>query len=287
MESTRPALIEARQLELPGEAAPLFDFRTTGSSLACIGAAAGLIEAIGGKRQIRGRLSLAGMGFEQALQKGLVGFAPQALPVPAKTQVSAALRLSCALVGFTTQDVDQALGRCEIHYLKKRRIGSLNLVEQRLVGLAHAIVGLPRVLVLEDLFDQLNDDGAKLLEGLLLRVLMGHRWIAATRVDSASSLRLTLSADEILEAGSSPVVTGNWTPRAYWVKGVDALGPLAEKLTEEGASVALSPNALVLLVRNQDAQSIYKSATALKITLAGIAPAESTRIDESRARSAV
>lgn len=284
MPSTTSPLIEAQQVELLGEGAPLFDFRAAGPSLACIGAATRLIKVFTGECRSRGRVLVAGLAADQALQRGLVGFAPQALPVPPGTKIEEALSLSSALVGFGSQDVEQALARCEILHLKKRRIGGLNQVEQRLVGLAHGVIGEPGILILENLFDDLSEDSARLLEGVLMRLLIGRRWIAATRIDSASSLRLTLSAEEILEEGSAPVLTGNWAPSAYWVKGIDALGPLAEKLTQEGASVALSPNALVLLVRQKNAQSIYQSARSLKITLAGIAPAESTRIDESRAR---
>jgi ABC-type transport system involved in cytochrome c biogenesis ATPase subunit len=297
------ALLEVHGLEVDGRelqgelsrSSPpaVLNVHVQGKSLVCEGEARRIIAAIFEPRLIRaGTIKLCGVPLETCLKSGEAALVPARLPVPDSAQVGKTLLMSARLIGLGAVEVDAALERCGIGRLKKRHFKGLSPVEHRLVGLAHGLTGNPRLLVLDQMFHELNQESCFHLMSLLEPTLDEKRWIAAVQVDQASSLRLMLRASQVLtfQEESSPGVLlltppTHFTPEAYWVHSQDPLGPLADALENYGALVAPGPSDFSLLVFNERAQNIFAQALALGISLTEMSPAQSDRFGLSRARS--
>lgn len=287
MEASEEALLEAQDLELQGVDSGSFSFRVSGSSLACPEQAGHLVDAIFDPQLIvKGSLKLGGTQVSECLSRGRAGLAPTRLPVPDSARVGKTLLMSARLIGWGKREVDEALERCGISRLTKRHLKGLSALEHRLVGLAHGITGNPSILVLAELFDELDPAASLHLLSVLEPILEGRRWVAQTRDNVTPSLQLSLRAQQVISRTTkSPEAALAFVPETYWVRSDDPLTALACELEKRGAKVATGPHLLSLLVRNQRAQDIFAEALKLGISLTEMSPAQSDGFSPSRARS--
>ncbi len=285
--SAEPPLLEAQALELPGGNFEPASFYVRGKSLSCPESAGLLVDAIFDSSLIlKGALMIGGASVQESLRNAQTGLVPCQLPLPESVRVRKSLLMSARLIGCGSSEVDEALERCGILKLSKKYLKALSPLEHRLVSLAHGITGNPEILVLRQLFHELDQEASLHLDAVLDRTLENRRWIAQTQDNLPSSLRLNLRAEHVLSRQTmKPQRTLDFTPEAYWVRSHDSLEALAQALEKKGTRVSVGPNPLSLLVHCQRAQDIFADALKLGISLTEMMPAQSEGFSASRARS--
>jgi ABC-2 type transport system ATP-binding protein len=77
------------------------------------------------------------------------------------------LRIMCTVAGFPQQRADQMLDLVGLSDAKKRKVRGYSLGMRQRLGLAAALLGDPRVLVLDEPANGLDPDGIRWLRGLL------------------------------------------------------------------------------------------------------------------------
>ncbi|WIB70292.1 MULTISPECIES: ATP-binding cassette domain-containing protein [unclassified Curtobacterium] len=78
------------------------------------------------------------------------------------------LRLTAFTIGEPFQRVDQCLEMVGLSEVAARRVGKLSLGMRQRLGLAHALLGHPRALVLDEPSNGLDPEGMRWLDNLLL-----------------------------------------------------------------------------------------------------------------------
>jgi len=87
---------------------------------------------------------------------------------PGRT-VSETLRLGAATIGVPRQRVAECFELVGLTTVARRRVGTLSLGMRQRLGIAHALLGSPRVLVLDEPANGLDPSGIDWLDGLLAR----------------------------------------------------------------------------------------------------------------------
>ncbi len=250
-------LLEAHELvlRLDGRELGTSGFGCSGSSVACVGAAAALLRSFVEPECIHGgRLSCLGADVAHSLSQRGIGYAPRRAVGPPEFEVGQALLHSARLIGATADDVEAALARVGLTRLKKERLGRLSAMQQRLLGLAHGITAHPDLLVIEDPYPDLGEEASAVVEEFLERELDGRRFIVSVEADSPYSRSLLGRADEVLYAVGSqllgPVPPALYPSRGLWlVSSGQRSAELVALLRAAQAEVTTTPRAGVVLVR--------------------------------------
>jgi ABC-type Na+ transport system ATPase subunit NatA len=132
---------------------------------------------------VEGKVELGGIPAEQALASGRVAVAP-ADPVlvgswTLRRWLTESAALSATRRGSPAAMANELLGRYRFDSLAARRLDSLNEVERRAVGLVHATLGDPELILYERPLARLDAASHQYLAGLLERTAEGRRVIVS------------------------------------------------------------------------------------------------------------
>jgi len=281
-----PPLLELRDFSAQGKNHT--HLVAQGSSLSLLEGARSLLPRLIHRRDGED-IRILGTHPEELLRNGSLGYAPRTLPAPPSTRLITALELSARLIGQTRSSVSHRLEQLGLSASSKKRLGELSPREQRLSGIAHALVGNPGILALEDPFDQLGDEDSVHLATILEVELDEKYWLLGSRVDNPSCLSLSLRAEELVfhEEGQFKITRrpGELDRESFWVHSLDPLFSLAKSLRSQGAEVIQSPNPHVLLIQGKNPQEIFSAAAALSLAIQEMTPVEGAGFEPSHAKS--
>jgi hypothetical protein len=248
-----------------------------GKSLVCLGQARAVLAAATRPELVRsGALRFLGQAPAALLASGRAGYCPRALPAPPEFTVLAALLGSVRLIGLGASDVRRALDRCEAEGLAKRPLKELGPLEHHLVGLAHGIASNPELLLVEDPFDDVEDEQAELLFSIAEREVAERRWLFGTELRSPWARRLAQSAEHALtsEGGTlfGPIHPADLVSPGAWVRFDRVTDDLLGALASRGAEVVRTPSETVVLVRRMGGLGIADIAAGLGFCLLELTP---------------
>lgn len=227
-----------------------------------------------------GSLLVQGQSPRTLLASGQAAYIPRELPLPGSVKLLDALTLSGRLVGLAKSDARRALDRCQLGTLESRRLKDLTRLQTRLACIAHGIVSLPKVLLLENAFSDLDEPESAIVESILQMELIERSCLVVCRARDPSSRTLALDCDEAITTAGNQVLPPEkpslQTAPGYWVSCTSEATTLADLLVRQGAQVARSPRPSVLLVRSVSGAAIYRAArdaglVVLELTPAGLA----------------
>jgi ABC-type multidrug transport system ATPase subunit len=146
---------EARRLGLLGAWQPLFDLLARTATLES------------------GAVTLLGAPVERALKSGEVALVPLDPPLPPQWTSERYLSESARLLGergrASVKRAQKALERFELGALGRRTLGSLSVLERRLLGVVRGALGAPRLLCCEAPLHRLPDSAQATLESAIER----------------------------------------------------------------------------------------------------------------------
>jgi ABC-type multidrug transport system ATPase subunit len=228
----------------------LGQFDAQGPVLCLVGAWSPLFQLLAGKqRLVGGGVSVCGQSADGAVRSGHVGLLLADAPLPATWKLSALLCHSAALLGLSRREAAER-GREAAHELGLSRhlntpFGRLSPAEQRITGLALALLGEPALLALEEPFGGLEPTARDQLGRALALALRGRRALVSVAelpgsieqdgfVQTSSEL-LFASERGLVARGSYAALSASATHyRLVVLRHAEAL---CEKLSELGYTV--------------------------------------------------
>lgn len=223
-----------------------------------------------------GTLLLAGREPALALASGLAAYVPQNMPLPPSVKVLEALSLSAHLLGLGKSDAERSLARCQVTALGKKKLGELTRLQMRLVCLAHGLIGSPQILLLENLFHELDEPESAIVEALLEVELEHRSCLIACASDDPGSRTIALGCHEAISTAGDHLLPPT-KPRAenapgYWVSCISDVGPLTELLKSQGVEVARSPRTSVCFVKSTSGAAIFRAAKETGVGIVELTP---------------
>jgi hypothetical protein len=181
-EQPAPLLLLARArvvLADGSEVGPLDAEVRSGDRLGLVGNWSACFRLLEGRARLAsGSAELCGVPFEQAVRRRVVGLAPLDAVLPPRWTLRNYLHESARLLGrgrtFAERKTEEALQRFDLHYLAKRRLGSLRLAERRVLAIVNAHLAEPPILCCEAPLDRLEDAPAGYVEAMLERACEGR-----------------------------------------------------------------------------------------------------------------
>ncbi len=275
-----PPTLELRGLVLGTERGPLTcEALATGhGNVACLGAARALVRAfVEPDRLRRGRILCRNRELGASLAELAAGFVPHRLAGDPELDVKTTLLLGARLLGLGASDVQLALERAHAAGFQKERLNRLSPLQERLSGLAHGLLGRPPLLIIEDPYVELDDDGAAALEELLDPELETHQFITSVEADSPWSRRLLARADQVITAAGGGLL-GPFAPvdlpvRGLWLQCREpGVAQLVDALRAAKAEVTPTPRPGVLFVRGLGGLQILQLAEAAGAQVEELSP---------------
>lgn len=278
MDSSASPLFETRSLLLAGESPLAADsIAAEGPKVALWDKAGGLLRGFIEPDLISsGTLLLRGRDPAFWLASGAAAYVPQVLPLPGSVKVLEALSLSAHLLGLKKDDAKRALARCQLSALESKKLSELTRLQTRLTCLAHGIIGSPRILLLENLFLDLDEPETAIVEATLEVELEDKCCVMACSSDDPGSRTIALSCDEAISTAGNQLLPPA-RPRAenapgYWVSCLGDVAPLTELLKSRGAEVARSPRTSVFFVKRVGGAAIFQAAKESGISVVELTP---------------
>lgn len=265
-----PATLELRGLVLGTDRGTLTCgvLETGGGNVACLGAARALVRAFVEPDRIRrGRILCRSRELGASLAQLAAGFVPHRLAGDPELDVKTTLLLGARLLGLGPSDVQLALERAHAAGFQRERLSRLSPLQERLSGLAHGLLGRPPLLVIEDPYVELDDDGAAAFEEILDPELETHQFITSIEADSPWARRLLARADQVITAAGGGLL-GPFSPadlpaRGLWLRCRETgLAQLVDALRAADAQVTPTPRPGVLFVRGLGGLQILELAQA-------------------------
>jgi ABC-type taurine transport system ATPase subunit len=146
----------------------------------------------------------------------------------------------------------------------------------RLAGLAHALLGNPRLILLDDPYRDLDEDASDMLELLLETEIEKRRWIASLSTNSARSRRLLLSAEQVLSAELGrlvgPLPPSRFESQAHWARFRKVTDELKAELARAGGRIIATPHCRVLLLQGLGGKHVARAALATDCDLLELRP---------------
>jgi ABC-type Na+ transport system ATPase subunit NatA len=188
------------------------DAQVTGERLALIGDWSGYFRLLEGRAQLtQGSAEIMGVPVSESLARGVVGFAPLDLPLPARLTALAYLTESARLLGrgraFAQSRAQATVRLFELEHLARRQLGTLRVAERRVLAIAAAALGEPPVLCFEAPLERLDDAAAAYVEAALERAREGRlSLVSALELPALGRERALLERSErwlVLEHGEA------------------------------------------------------------------------------------
>ncbi len=153
--------------------------------------------------------------------------------------------------GLTARQVDEVVARAGLDQVIRRRAGGYSLGMRQRLGIAAALLGDPRVLMLDEPFNGMDPEGIIWMRGFLAGLAAQGR---AVLVSSHLMSELEDTADHLVVVGRGRVIADTSVRELIAAASGDrvtlrtaAPGPAASALTQAGAQVAGSgPDTLVI-----------------------------------------
>ncbi len=279
---TKPPLFESTGLVLKLETSLEFGTMTASGPLVALwDAAGGLLNAMVKTEVIEGgSLRLRGRPPADLLSSGEAAYIPGQLPLPPNIKVLDALSLSARLVGLSKNDAKNALTRCRLTTLGSKKLGDLTRLQTRLCSVAHGIMGNPEVLLVENVFAELDEAESAILQAIFEAEVLGRSCIIACRTTDPTSRDIALLCDQAVSTAGNqalpPQKPALETAPGYWVSCSGEVTDLAASLRGEGAEISRSPLGSVLLVRRKSGAAIYRAAEEVGLAILELTPAGPT-----------
>jgi ABC-2 type transport system ATP-binding protein len=188
------------------------------------------------------------------------------------------LRALALTSGISRERVDQVLDMVGLTDVAGQRVGSFSLGMGQRLGVAAALLGDPRTLILDEPVNGLDLDGIRWIRALLTRLAEQGRTVF---LSSHLMSEMAVTADHVIVIGQGrllrdqPMADFIRDAAADVVRVVSPEGPrLAEQLRRSGATVADAPDGAdgALIVQGATAREIGTLAAGSGITLWELAP---------------
>jgi ABC-2 type transport system ATP-binding protein len=190
------------------------------------------------------------------------------------------LRVLAATAGIPASRIEQVLAMVELSDSADRRVKGYSLGMRQRLALAAALLGEPRILILDEPANGLDPQGMRWLRDLLREQAAGGRTVL---VSSHLLSEVAQTADELIvirdgklvaEASLDEFTTGGAAPMLVRVRASDP-DRLAAGLTGRGASVERDGEA-ALLVSGMSGEEIGGLALELGLAIHELAPLRSS-----------
>jgi ABC-2 type transport system ATP-binding protein len=190
------------------------------------------------------------------------------------------LALGALLMGLPSSRVDEMLQLVGLQPDEaKRRLGNYSLGMRQRLGIAHALLGDPEVLVLDEPANGLDPAGIRWMRGLL----RGFADQGGTVLLSSHLLHeVEVIADELIVIGRGRIVAQGTkdsllASSAVFVRGLDDAA-LAEALTAAGISFTPAPRGG--LNTDRSAEDVGRAAAAAQVVLLELRAADGAGLEE-------
>jgi ABC-2 type transport system ATP-binding protein len=191
-----------------------------------------------------------------------------------------ALAISAMVQGVEPQRVDELLERVGLsRAAAKKRVRNYSLGMRQRLGIAQALVGDPRVLILDEPANGLDPEGIAWMRGLLRD--FADR--AGTVLLSSHLLReIEAVADNLVVIGNGKIVAQGRKDELLASTGVivRALDPVALHEALAGAGLVATPGADGALLVETEAEAVGRVAAAAGLVLLELRPADGGGLEE-------
>jgi ABC-2 type transport system ATP-binding protein len=191
-----------------------------------------------------------------------------------------ALTISALVQGVERARVDQMLERVGLsRAAAKKRVGNYSLGMRQRLGIAQALLGDPRVLILDEPANGLDPEGIAWMRHLL-RDFADH---AGTVLLSSHLLReIEAVADNLVVIGNGKIVAQGRKADLLAASGVivRALDPVALHEALAGAGLVATPGADGALLVDAEAEAVGRVAANAGLVLLELRPAETGGLEE-------
>ncbi len=164
-------------------------------------------------RPTSGRATIGGQVYRHLHNPSrVVGAALESSSVhPARTARNH-LRILCVVAGIPEQRADDVLALVGLHDAARRKVRGYSMGMRQRLALAGALLGDPRVLVLDEPANGLDPDGIRWLRGLLRHLADGGRTVLVsshqlTEVEAIADRVVILNRGQLVRSGSIAELT--------------------------------------------------------------------------------
>jgi ABC-2 type transport system ATP-binding protein len=186
------------------------------------------------------------------------------------------LRVICAAAGLPKQRADEALALVGLTPAAKRKFKGYSLGMRQRLGIAAAMLGDPRVLILDEPANGLDPEGIRWMRGLLQSLAeQGRTVLVSSHLLSEMQLLaddvVIIAAGQLIRQGTMSEVLASMSD----AKQVRVRTPQADELAAAiaGDGVTVTPREDgALLVTGVDAPAVGKAALAAGVELHELAP---------------
>jgi ABC-2 type transport system ATP-binding protein len=292
------ALLTAKDFGIEDHAATLaaaWNFETDGANIALVGDAEPLVRVLSRTAHRKsGSLEIVGQPAGAFIGTSRLGMMLADPTLPESLTVAEYLALGAGLTGLGTWPARNAarvaLFGLDLEKLGKRVIRSLAPPERRAIRVAQAVVGGPRVVLLEEPFEGLAEDERGALVPVIRRAATKRRLIATSRAPAAVGTEaaflleldhaVVFSDGRVTASGRPSDVLVRSATCVVWTSG--ACAALAAALTALGLRVEEqrrdpterdAGRLLVHLTKEATTRTVVEAALSVGAPLLGLVPA--------------
>jgi hypothetical protein len=214
----------------------------------------------------------AGSHLTEAVQQGILGYAPRTLLLPAdstKWTLDELLGASSRLAGVPRGKQRDLLDQLNLREVAKARHSELCALDQRLLGLAHALLTSPHVVVIEDPFPGLPAKEADHFSAVLLKLAAKVRLIVIGSSEPHSAELAALLGFEVAQLASALEERG----AGLRVRAQGEVSRLEDELQKEGFNVHYDPETRTFtLFSSSEVGKVLEAARAAEAILLEVTP---------------
>ncbi|MEV0727452.1 ATP-binding cassette domain-containing protein [Polymorphospora sp. NPDC050346] len=186
------------------------------------------------------------------------------------------LRVICAASGLPKQRADETLAMVGLSPAAKRKFKGYSLGMKQRLGIAAAMLGDPKVLVLDEPANGLDPEGIRWMRGFLKGLASeGRTVLVSSHLLSEMQLLaddvVIIAAGKLVRQGTVDEVLGSMTTGARIRVRTPHADQLAKALAEQNAKVQRGEDGL-LLVEGSDAAFVGRVALAAQVELHELTP---------------
>ncbi|BCJ66561.1 ABC transporter ATP-binding protein [Polymorphospora rubra] len=186
------------------------------------------------------------------------------------------LRVICAASGLPKRRADETLAMVGLSPAAKRKFKGYSLGMKQRLGIAAAMLGDPKVLVLDEPANGLDPEGIRWMRGFLKGLAAeGRTVLVSSHLLSEMQLLaddvVIIAAGKLVRQGTVDEVLGSMTTGARIRVRTPHPDQLAKALTEQNAQVQRGEDGL-LLVEGNDAAFVGRVALAAQVELHELTP---------------